>query len=451
MDTDSAALTALDVRLQACEQSLTEHPDDVSILVAHGEAALLRGRLLSAMRSFQRLVDLEPDAVGHQIALGRVYLDLRLYREALDLVRKVLERAPGSIEGHILLRRLSRANGSVPSEIAEPLAASESFLPPLPELETERKRLEGELAQLDAEMVEHGHAVEAAEGDPVAEFSLKMTSLRRDRVLEAMAEVEAWETRHREIEEARIQAEEEERARREAEERARVEAEEAERRRLEEEERARREAEEAERLRLEALAREEEQRRIEEEERARREAEEAERQRIEEALRAQREAEEAERLRLEEEERARREAEEAEARRGTREREEAYARLSGDLSGVSGVLMKTKGVTAVVVMASDGFLVHQSHSQDLDMGSFSRFVVDALSALAAPGEGLGRWNSLFLEFGKGILVLQRVTADYYLVVLGQAAANFGVLTWTIDKNKAQIESVLKDAPPVPTL
>lgn len=445
--------TSLDSRLDEFEQVLNENPDHVPTLSAYGEAALLRGRLLEAMKSYQRLAALHPDVVEYQLALGKVYLDSGLVSEAIGVVRQVLETTPTSVEGHILLRRLSKANGSVGSDVTQSIS-QQDFLPPLAELSAERGKLERELAQLEVEVREHEGAVESAPGDPVVEFSMKMAGVRRDRVAEALAEVERWEGRHRVLEEEQRRIEEEERSRLAAEERERMEAEEAERRRIEDEERARREAEEADRRRIEEEERirreaeEAERRRIEDEERARQEAEEAERRRIEEEERARAEAEEAERRRIEDEERARLEAEEAEALRGTREREAAYAALAPALSTVSGVLMKTKGVTAVLVMARDGFRVHESHNQDVDLAHFTTFVVDALAALGSPGDELGRWGSLFLEFTKGIVVLHRITADYYLVVLGGTGANFGVLTWTIDKNKGQLEGGLAGAPPV---
>lgn len=377
---------------------------------------MLRGRLLEAMKSYQRLATMQPETVEASLALGKIYLDSGLLVEAFGVVARVLEQSPSHIEGHILLRRLDRASRRQPGlgpDLEQPLARHRDFLPTDADLRAQRTKLESEMAELDAEIREHSSAVEEARGEPAAEFSLQMARVRRARLEEALDEVKSWEARHEEAEAARRRAQEEE-------ERLRVEAEEEERRRraVEEEERRRQEAEEEERQRQ--LAEDEERHRREEEERL-------------------------------EQERLASEAAEAaalEASRGTREREAAYIGLRPGLDPVFGTLLKTKGVTSVLIVARDGCIVHKT--DDTDAQALSRFVVAAQEALATSGgTGFGTWQFWVLEYARGILVLQRVNSDYFLLVVGQAGANFGVLTWTIDKNKAQLEGVLAAAPSVP--
>jgi len=413
MEREPHLLTTLDQRIEQFGKLLTENPDDVSALEAYGEANMLRGRLLEAMKSYQRLATLQGESVPSLLALGKIYLDSGLLNEASDVLGRALGQDPDNIEGHILLARLQKTNGRVPAELEQPMAHHREFLPSPGELTAQRDKINAELAQIDTEIAEHERAIKSGPVEPALEFGLQMARQRRARLQEAVAAVEVWEARHADLEAERRRVQEEEDRRRlvqEEEDRKRQEAEEIERRRLAEEE--------AERRRVEQ----------EEEDRKRREAEEQ----------AERERQEREAV----------EAAEREAASGQRVREQAYAQLGVELEPVTTALMKTKGVTSVLVLARDGFVVHRSQSQDFEATKVSAFIINAVEALSPGGVGTGDWQFWVLEFSKGILVLQRVTPDYYLLVVGQAGANFGVLTWTIDKNKAQLEAVLAGAPPV---
>lgn len=400
-------ITPLESRLRELEQRLEATPDDVAVLGAYGEASVLRGRLLEAMKSYQRLVALEPEQDDHRLALSRVYIESGLLGEAWSLLGPLLQASPHLVEGLLLLRRLSIANGSLPIDVSQRLAESDTLLPDRESVGAARMRLEADVRYLDAEIESLLGLIVSSAGDPSVEFSTCLARERQDRLREALAVVTTWEQRHHALDEAERLRRQEEEAR-------------------QEEERQRREDEEAAR---------------------RREAEEQARLEAEEAAQRQREAEEQARFEAEEEERRQREAEEAQ--RGTRAREEAYAALGGQLATVVTGLMKTKGVSAVLVLARDGFLVHETHAHDIDVSVFSEFVLGALAVLAVPGENLGRWKTWVLEFGKGILVLHRVTDDYMLVIHGQTGANFGLLTLFIDKNRGQLESILGGAPVVP--
>ncbi len=443
--------TALDTKIEQIERVLTDNPDDVGALMAYGEANMLRGRLLEAIKSYQRLAAIRPDSVECYLALGKIYFDSGLITEALGILTRVLQTAPTNVEGHILLHRLQKSNGNLPPEWVASLATYLEYLPGRDDLSVERAKLETKLSELDREIIDLVRAVEQSSNEPAAEFCLQMARSRRARIEESMGQVQRWEESHRVLEENE-RAQEAERRRLEDEERARQEAErirlEEERQRQEEEQR--RLAEERQRQEEELLRQQEAERlRLEEEERARQAAEqaaeaEAQRQRDEEE-RVRREQEEAERL-----ERERQEAEAAAVNAGLREREAAYTQLREALEPTVSVLMKTKGVTSVLVMARDGMVVHQNLREELDTTKLSNFVRDALGVLSPPEDPgtLGSWHFWVLEFARGILVLQKVTADYYLVVVGQAGSNFGVLTWTIDKNKPQLEAALAGAPPV---
>lgn len=389
MDVDRVSVTSLDARLEAFEQHLHENPDDLPALSAYGQAALLRGRLLDALKSYQRLAALQPETLDYQIALGKVYLDCGLLNEAYGVVRDVLARAPDNVEGHILLSRLARLNGALPADVSQTLRVNEQFLPAPDVLAAERTKVETELGQLDAEIQEHRRAVETSPGDPAAEFSLQMAQARRGRVEESLRQIEQWEMRNEDVARERRRAEEEaERARLAAEERARLEAD---------------------------LARQQ----------------------------------------AEEEERQRRLAEQAMARRGGKERQEAYERLADALSVHAGALLKTKGVSAAFIVARDGALVYKAQSQELDEEVVLNLGVAVLNLLAGSAAAQGRdaetgsWQLCVLEFAKGIAVLKRINRDYFLLVLGHKGANFGVLTWTLEKSRAQFEEALACAPPVP--
>ena len=382
--------TSLEATLEELRRRVGENPDVPELLTQHATAALLAGQMLDAIRSLQHLASLVPGDEDCQADLGEAWLAAGFANEAREKAQEMLRVAPEGIRGLLLARRCER-HGGAQADVSEQSGYSTGPLPDEQLLSRERERVEERLRVLDVELREVSELSLASDAEPVLEFR-KLRLQDRRRLLECdLSGITAWEERHREIAE---------RLRREAQ-----------------------EAEEAERLRLET----------EEAERVRREAEEE--------ARVRREAEEAERLRLE--------AEEAERLARVQLRQQVYARLAGELAAPLGVLMKTKGVVAVLVVARDGSVVSEAGDQDADSEASARFVVEAVATLNAPGPELGKWQSWVLEFARGILVLTRLTSDYFLLVW-QAGANFGVLTWTIDKNRAQLEAIVAQAPPVPT-
>ncbi|NDD27887.1 MAG: hypothetical protein EB084_06450 [Proteobacteria bacterium] len=404
MSADVDLLTPLEKRLQAAEQQLETTPDDVLTLADYGEAALLRGRLHEAMKCFQRLSALEPENLSHCLGLGRAYLESGLHAEAHGIAQRVMREEQPPLAGHLLLRTLARTSHQTDQALAAWVAAHASWLPERDAVEAERSRLAEVIGQLERE-VEHLMARSKEDAnEPVLAFSMCLARERQDRVRESLGIVEAWAQQYDALDTERQRQEDEER------------------------------------LRLEEAARlqraEEEQREREEQERARLQAEEEERQLREEQERA--------RLQAEEEERQRREAEEAQ--RGTREREQAYTALKGQLDPLIASLLKTKGVTAALLVARDGFLVHEGHTAEVDIPTLMNFVVGAQAALSTYEKA--SWKTWVLELAKGILVLHRITPDYFLVIHGVTGANFGLLTLFIDKNRGQLESAFASAPAV---
>jgi predicted regulator of Ras-like GTPase activity (Roadblock/LC7/MglB family) len=102
------------------------------------------------------------------------------------------------------------------------------------------------------------------------------------------------------------------------------------------------------------------------------------------------------------------------------------------------------GVEAVLLLSGDGLPIDHTAS--------APFEADTVAALAATvarhagrlGEGAGRgeFATAVLEFGAGMLVLARASADDWLAVLARADANIGPLLFDLRQHRAALAALL---------
>lgn len=103
------------------------------------------------------------------------------------------------------------------------------------------------------------------------------------------------------------------------------------------------------------------------------------------------------------------------------------------------VLARTRGVTSIHVLTTDGIIIEQTGLEGLEAKRFSEFVVEGMTILNSFASRPSYWVT---ECTGGILVLQTLSEKHVLVTVGQTGANFGTLRYTMDKVKSQLCAIL---------
>lgn len=103
------------------------------------------------------------------------------------------------------------------------------------------------------------------------------------------------------------------------------------------------------------------------------------------------------------------------------------------------VLARTRGVTSIHVLTTDGIVIEQTGLEGLEAKRFSEFVVEGMTILNSFASRPSYWVT---ECTGGILVLQTLSEKHVLVTVGQTGANFGTLRYTMDKVKSQLCAIL---------
>ncbi len=132
------------------------------------------------------------------------------------------------------------------------------------------------------------------------------------------------------------------------------------------------------------------------------------------------------------------------------ERMSFYDEMEGSMSKVLKTLNRTRGVTSSLILDNTGFILSLESSEKLNTQELALQVLDGVSPLMQWGnlEGNRDRELLYwvLEFKEGLMVLQPLTQEIYLVVLGKSGANFGAVRYSIEKNTARLVLSLQNAP-----
>lgn len=118
-----------------------------------------------------------------------------------------------------------------------------------------------------------------------------------------------------------------------------------------------------------------------------------------------------------------------------------YDAIRKQLNEAIAVLARTRGVTSIHIMTSEGQVIEQTFDENLGPNRFSDFVLDGLSVLRSFSARPLYW---VLECTGGIIVLQALNENHVLVTVGQTGANFGTLRYNMDKVKGQLNALLSD-------
>ena len=127
-----------------------------------------------------------------------------------------------------------------------------------------------------------------------------------------------------------------------------------------------------------------------------------------------------------------------------------YDEMEGSMSKVLKTLNRTRGVTSSLILDNTGYILCLESSEKLNTQELALQVLDGVAPLMQWGnlEGNRDRELLYwvLEFKEGLMVLQPLTQDIYLVVLGKSGANFGAVRYSIEKNTARLVLSLHNAP-----
>ncbi len=472
------AYTTLDIQIEKLTEIVQESPEDVTVLLAYAELNLRRGRYLEALQAYHKIMNIKPDVRDVHLGLSRIYLRQNMIAEAFNEIVKVFQISPADIEGRIMYDRLL--------DIGEPSAETQDAIrslgvsdPEFSELrlfrhqkELERERLEGEIAQFEKIMEEHDE-------EPIYEYNFEMALTRRKNIDELFKYIDALESY---LEQKALEvkpdiispvAEEEPAEKEEAAGEAEVSDEETPGSSFESAKPD--EAQEEGFSHEEQLVEEnstvifpDEAQIIEEEEQN--ESTSGEQEEEVPPVKAAEEEEgvtqeessvtesvDEENLPPAEEETGPPEVEEETAEPSlsesikegpSQERLQFYQEVKDSITTVLAGLIKTKGVTVVMTVARDGYVVDSIVNETIDYGQIGKKVNSGIEVIRnwrdeTKGKSFLYW---VLEFEQGLVVVRAINREYFLLAIAKAGANFGAMRYSMEKGKDTLEEVLSSAP-----
>lgn len=384
----------MDRQIEKFASLLLRNSEDISVLLAYAEANLRRGRRLEALQAYQKVMNLKPDVLEVHLGMAKIYAYQKMYSEAYHELLRVFELSPGNIEGHLLYNRLLDES-RLPDDLQESFLPYAEFEAEIDDVRLSKHQLLLEREMLDQEIQDLEKLLSENQDEPIIEYNYEMAKIRKREQESALEELIQWE----EI--------------------------------LLEHERKMAAEKEAVPL-LEVVPIE-----------------------VPPIVEVPPVAEEP--VVLKEavlpqpapvaEEVLEPVGEELAEERISPAREEFYARIRESVESVLSGLIKTKGVSAVLVLARDKYAVCSILRESIDETSVSSLIcrgLEVINPFWERKEGpLAYW---VLEFEKGILVVQSISPDYVLVAIGQAGANFGVMRYSIDKSKDHLNQILSAGP-----
>lgn len=127
-----------------------------------------------------------------------------------------------------------------------------------------------------------------------------------------------------------------------------------------------------------------------------------------------------------------------------------YESVKPQVNEVLMAINRTRGVTASMVIDEMGQVLHSIGREDFDPHQLASELLHGLNPLISWKEnGGGAEKDLVywvIEFKNGLLVLQPVSQDLFLVVVGKTGANFGAVRYSIEKNSGQLSDLFADLP-----
>lgn len=172
---------SLDLQIEKYEKILSDNPDDLSALMAYGEANLRRGRKLSALSAYQRILRTKPEVLEAHLALARIFFLQKLYELAFNELKKSFELDPSSVEGRLLYKEMT-SQLETPKDIKEEFQQFINQELKNKDIAVYSRQLEIEQGKLEKDVVEMERLL-AAGPDIILEYHRNMALKRRDVIL----------------------------------------------------------------------------------------------------------------------------------------------------------------------------------------------------------------------------------------------------------------------------
>jgi predicted regulator of Ras-like GTPase activity (Roadblock/LC7/MglB family) len=464
----NGVLTTLDMQIEKLTGMLSENPEDLSVLTAYAEFHLRRGRLLEALQAYQKVASIKDDVQDAHLGLARIYLRQNMLPDAYNELVLVFSHAPKNVEGRIIYDLVSKVMDP-PPEVREAIPNIDEQSPELSDLKIFKRQKELEHSILEQEIGQLEKIMEENEGEPIFEYNYEMAIMRKksieeffeyidilQRSLEKKAAEAPAEIEISEVQPADGLGKEEE---------ALLEGITSEEEMISpdilrpetlfaETEATEGSPDIAEKLEIEGenalfeidttgipdISELDEEISLEE---------------------ATKEAEDESEKELKEEEPAGEQIkveelpvppEEPAPEKGkpslSAERKTFYEAIRESVTTVLAGLIKTKGVTAVMTVARDGFVVDSIINETIDQEEVGKLVCTGMEIIEEwrqieTGEAFLYW---VLEFEQGLMVVRSVHAGHYLLALGKAGANFGAMRYSMEKGKEPLDDILSSAP-----
>jgi len=501
--------TSLDQQILKLKKILDGNPDDLSVLMAYAEANLRKGNRLEAMKAYQKVVKMKPELPEVRIALTKIYISMKHYEDAYNEVARIFKIEEENIEGHILLRQLQRLF-EIPGNLNEQLESHLDFKASPGKIKILKTLYELEKRKYSRLIDDYNKQLDEDEGNPVVMYQRKKAQERLEIADQALEDLDSMTgepeegevpavTEEVEITEEApvaevIEPEEEEIPSGEetelVEELSEVETPveieevtedpeardtgELEEQVLETEEPVSEEeiVEEAELAQPIA----EEIPEIEAEVEAEKPEEKPSEEPPTEELEAEEPIEEISAIPLEElagieavpieemveetvpeltetpevEEEIEIEEEVKEKPPLSEERLAFYDEIKNETDRVLKALNRTRGVVSSLILDNTGHILNVQSSESFNSEELGSQVLQGVSPLIKWGTDTGEEGRELLywvlEFKKGLMVLQPLTSEVYLIVLGKRGANFGAVRYSIEKNTGKLLSALSNMP-----
>lgn len=377
-------MTTLERQVEKCRRAALEAPEDLEALLASGTMCLRRDLRLEALQVFQRVLESAPRAEA-RLGLAQIFARQQHYGEAYDELQRLFELDPVNVLGHALLLWLSQRE-AVPADLQAHLA----FVPSRKDLDESRASLEAERELMTREVDEYRAISSGSDPEPILLYHLEESRRRVERLLETLECMEGWEKLALAILPASPESGEVEPA-------------------LQDVEPALQDVEPA----------------LQEVELALQEVPESAAAGFEEALEI---------------------PSAAEVRAPLAPAPEAvqtfYAGINLGLAELLERLGKTRGVQGSLVLAEDFGMVWQVGFEG-DLSQTLEGVLDGLALLRTYRGDLRHW---VLEWDGGLGILQRIDERHFVLVVGRAGANFGVLRYAIEKVRPEMAALMAGRP-----
>jgi predicted regulator of Ras-like GTPase activity (Roadblock/LC7/MglB family) len=181
--------TSLDQQIGKLRKILEENPGDLSVLMVYAEANLRKGNRLEAMKAYQDVVRIKPDVPEVRIALAKIYVSMNHYVDAYQEILNVLKMDEKNLEGHLLLKTLSRKT-PIPEEFSSELSNQLEFKASPRRVRTLQTQSSLEKRKYERLIKEYDKQLEDNNGDPVTLYNRKKAQERLEFAIQTFQDLE---------------------------------------------------------------------------------------------------------------------------------------------------------------------------------------------------------------------------------------------------------------------